>query len=226
MGDFGAGVRYQLRVTHMDHRPASITTVIFDLGAVLIEWDPRHLYRGLFDDEQAMEHFLETVCTAEWNAEQDRGRSLAEATTQLTAEYPHHADLIEAYYGRWEEMLGEPIAGTVEIAHELAARGVRLLALSNWSAETFPIVRPRLAFLDVFDGVLLSGAEGLIKPDPAIYLLLAERYEVDIAQAVFVDDSARNVETASALGFDSVRFESPAQLRAELARRGLLAPIE
>jgi 2-haloacid dehalogenase len=210
----------------MDHRTASATTVIFDLGAVLIEWDPRHLYRGLFDDEEAMEQFLETVCTSEWNAEQDRGRSLAEATTQLIAEYPQHADLIAAYYGRWEEMLGEPIAGTVEIAHELAARGVRLLALSNWSAETFPIVRPRLSFLDLFDGVVLSGAEGLVKPEPAIYLLLAERYDVDITRALFVDDSAKNVAAASRLGFDSIRFESPAQLRAELARRGLLPPIE
>jgi 2-haloacid dehalogenase len=219
-------VRYQLRVARMDHEPPSVTTVVFDLGGVLIEWDPRHLYRGLFDDDEAMEHFLETVCTAEWNAEQDRGRSLATATSQLIAEYPEHADLIEAYYGRWEEMLGEPIAGTVEITRELAAGGIRLLALSNWSAETFPIVRPRLAFLDDFDGVLLSGAEGLIKPDPAIYLLLAQRYGVNIDQTVFVDDAAKNVETASMLGFDSIRFESPAQLRMELAKRRLLAPIE
>jgi 2-haloacid dehalogenase len=221
-----AAVRYQLRVARMDHEPPSVATVVFDLGGVLIEWDPRHLYRGLFDDDEAMEHFLETVCTAEWNAEQDRGRSLATATSQLIAEYPEHADLIEAYYGRWEEMLGEPIAGTVEITRELAAGGIRLLALSNWSAETFPIVRPRLAFLDDFDGVLLSGAEGLIKPDPAIYLLLAQRYGVNIDHTVFVDDAAKNVETASMLGFDSIRFESPAQLRMELAKRRLLAPIE
>lgn len=199
------------------------TTAVFDLGAVLIDWDPRHMYRTLFSDEEAMEGFLATVCTPEWNAEQDRGRTLAEATAALVAKHPEHADLIEAYYGRWDEMLGPPITGTVEIAHELKAAGLRLVALSNWSAETFPRARHRLTFLDDFDAVLVSGTVGMIKPDPAIYQLLIERHDVDPARALFIDDSAKNVEAAAGIGFDAIRFQSPNQLRADLTARGLLA---
>jgi 2-haloacid dehalogenase len=204
----------------------SPTTVVFDLGAVLIDWDPRHMYRSLFEDEAAMEEFLATVCTPEWNAQQDAGRSLAEATATLVAAHPEHAELIEAFYGRWDEMLGEPIEGTVQIARELKANGLRLLALTNWSAETFPRARHRLTFLDIFDGVLVSGTVGLMKPDPAIYRLLVERHAVDPEKAVFVDDAIKNVEAAAALGFDAIQFRSPEQLREELLQRGLLAPVD
>src|SRR5471030_1388505 len=155
-----------------------IATAVFDLGAVLIDWDPRYLYRSLFADEVEMERFLATVCTAEWNGEQDRGRPLAEATAALVAEHPEHAYLIEAYYDRWDEMLGEPIAGSVEIAAELKAGGLRLIALSNWSAETFPRAQHRLTVLNEFDGVLLSGTVGLTKPDPEIYHALIERHDI------------------------------------------------
>jgi 2-haloacid dehalogenase len=203
-----------------------INTVVFDLGAVLIDWDPRHLYRTLFSDEDAMEEFLNTVCTPEWNAEQDRGRTTAEATATLIAEHPEHAELIEAFYGRWDEMVGEPITGTVEVAAELKRAGLRLLALSNWSAETFPRARHRLTFLDDFDAVLLSGHVGLIKPDPAIYHLLIERHGVDPANAIFVDDSLKNVEAAARVGFDAIHFQTPEQLREELTKRGLLAPVD
>lgn len=214
---------------HPGHRLDSgepITTVVFDLGAVLIDWDPRHMYRSMFADEAAMEDFLATVTTPEWNHEQDRGRTLAEATAVLLAQHPEHAELIEAYYGRWDEMLGEPIADTVEIVLQLKARGVRLLALTNWSAETFPRARHRLTFLDEFDGVLVSGAVGLVKPDPAIYRLLVERHDVDVARCVFVDDSLRNVEAAAQLGFDAIHFRSPEQLANELRQRGMLAPLD
>ncbi len=203
-----------------------ITTVVFDLGAVLIEWDPRHMYRSLFADEVAMENFLSTVTTPEWNHEQDRGRTLAEATAILVAKHPEHAELIKAYYGRWDEMLGEPIAGTVEIARQLKARGVRLLALTNWSAETFPRARHRMTFLDDFDAVLVSGTVGLVKPDPAIYHLLVERHDLDVSQSIFVDDSLRNVEAAASLGFDAIQFRSPEQLADELRQRGMLAPLD
>jgi 2-haloacid dehalogenase len=202
-----------------------ITTAVFDLGAVLIEWDPRHLYRSLFADEAAMEEFLATVCTPEWNAEQDRGRSLAEATATLVAEHPAHAAMIEAFYGRWDEMVGAPIEGTVAIAKELKAAGIRLLALSNWSSETFPRARHRLTFLDDFEGVLLSGSVGLIKPDPAIYHLLIERHHVDPAGALFIDDSPKNVDAAARLGFDAIPFTDSDQLREQLIQRGLLAPL-
>jgi 2-haloacid dehalogenase len=211
------------------HRPDtgdSITTAVFDLGAVLIDWNPRYVFRSLFADEAAMEHFLATVCTPEWNAEQDRGRTLAEATQVLVAEYPEHAELIEAYYGRWDEMVGDQITGTVELVQQLKAAGLRLVALSNWSAETFPRVRHRLDFLDDFDAVLVSGTVGLVKPDPAIYLLLIERHAVDVRHSIFVDDSARNVEAAADLGFDAIHFQSPEQLGEELRRRGLITPVD
>jgi 2-haloacid dehalogenase len=200
----------------------TIDTAVFDLGAVLIDWDPRHLYRAMFADEDDMEEFLATVCTSGWNAEQDRGRTLAEATATLVASFPEHADLIEAYYGRWEEMLGEPIAGTVEIARELKARGVRLVALSNWSAETFPRARHVMGFLDEFDAVVISGEVGVIKPDPEIYRVLMRRHTVDPHRALFIDDSAKNVAAAAEIGFDAIVFHSPEQLRRELTARGLL----
>lgn len=173
-----------------------------------------------------MEHFLATVTTPEWNAEQDRGRTLAEATAILVAEHPEHADLIGAYYGRWDEMVGDPIAGTVDLVKQLKAAGIRLVALTNWSAETFPRVRHRLGFLDDFEAVLVSGTVGLIKPDPAIYLLLIERHAVDVRHSIFIDDSTRNVEAAAALGFDAIHFRSPEQLAQELRRRGLITPVD
>lgn len=211
------------------HRPdtgESITTAVFDLGAVLIDWNPRYVFRSMFADEDAMERFLATVTTPEWNAEQDRGRTLAEATAILVAEYPEHADLIGAYYGRWDEMVGDPIAGTVDLVKQLKAAGIRLVALTNWSAETFPRVRHRLGFLDDFEAVLVSGTVGLIKPDPAIYLLLIERHAVDVRHSIFIDDSTRNVEAAAALGFDAIHFRSPEQLAQELRRRGLITPVD
>ena len=205
----------------------SITTAVFDLGAVLIDWNPRYVFRSMFADEAAMEHFLATVTTPEWNAEQDRGRTLAEATAILIAEHPEHADLIEAYYGRWDEMVGEPIAGTVELVKQLKAAGVRLIALSNWSAETFPRVRHRLGFLDDFEAVLVSGTVGLIKPDPAIYLLLIERHAVDVRHSMFIDDSARNVEAAAAARVRRDSFPRPrSSSREELRRRGLITPVD
>ena len=202
----------------------TIDTVVFDLGGVLIDWDPRHLYRTIFtgpDAEADMELFLAQVCTPEWNAEQDRGRTLAEATAILVERHPDQAELIEAYYGRWDEMLGRPIEGTVRVAAALKRGGLRLVALSNWSAETFPRARRRMTFLDDFDGVLISGAVGLIKPDRAIFDLVAQRHQIAPSRAIFIDDSPKNVAAAAEAGFDAIVFESPDQLRHELAGRGL-----
>jgi 2-haloacid dehalogenase len=213
---------YSKQVATRPDTGAELTTVVFDLGGVLIEWDPRRMYRTLFDDEAEMEHFLATICTSEWNLEQDRGRPVAEATELLTRQFPDRAELIEAYYGRWEEMLGDLIWDTVAIVDDLHSRGVRLLALTNWSHEEFPTARPRMTFLDHFDGVLVSGEVKLIKPDPAIFELLVERHQVDPATAVFVDDSPANVVSAAGLGFDAIRFTSSAELRRDLAVRGLL----
>ena len=196
--------------------------VVFDLGGVLIDWDPRYLYRKLLADEAAVEEFLATVCTPEWNAEQDRGRPFAEGVAVLVERFPAHAAAITAYHERWPEMLGGDIGGTVELLAELRAAGVPLYALTNWSSETFGIARERFEFLDWFDGVLVSGEERLIKPDPAIFQLLVDRFGLDPEATFYVDDSAANVAAAGRLGFDAVQFTSPERLRRDLAARRLL----
>ena len=203
--------------------PARRSVAIFDLGGVLLEWNPRFLYRKLFDgDEAAMEHFLATVCTTEWNERQDAGRSFAEATRELL---PHHADkveLIEAFGKRFGEMIRGPIDGAVEVLAELRQRGVPIYAITNWSAETFPPQRQRFAFLSWFQGIVVSGMEGVMKPDPRIFRVLLERHGVAPESAVFIDDVADNAAAASALGIHGIHFRSPEQLRRELVAVGML----
>lgn len=200
-----------------------LKAVVFDLGGVLIDWDPRYLYRKLLADEAAVEEFLATVCTPEWNAEQDRGRPFAEGVAELAERHPEHAADIAAYHERWPEMLGGAVGGTVEVLAELRAAGVPVYALTNWSAETFGIARERFEFLEWFDGVLVSGEERMIKPDPAIFRLLLDRFGLDPGATFYIDDSPANVAAADRLGFDAVRFTSPAQLRRDLEARGLLS---
>jgi 2-haloacid dehalogenase len=196
--------------------------VVFDLGGVLIDWDPRHLYRKLLADEAAVEEFLATVCTPEWNAELDRGRPFAEGVAELVERHPEHAATIAAYHERWPEMVAGDIPGTVEVLAELQAAGVPLYALTNWSAETFAITRGRFEFLEWFDGLLVSGEERVTKPDPAIFQLLLDRFGLDPTATVFVDDSEANVAAARRLGFDAIRFTGHEELRRELVARRLL----
>lgn len=199
-----------------------IDTVIFDLGNVLIGWDPRRLYRQLIDDEERMEWFLREVCNSEWNEQQDAGRPWREGTAMLRERFPEHAELIDAYHVRWKETLVGPIEGSVALLAELRARGVRLLALTNWSQETFPIARQLFPFLEWFEGIVVSGEERLVKPDPRIYQRLLERYAVNPATALYIDDSARNVEAAEALGMHGHWFRDPAGLREHLVASELL----
>jgi 2-haloacid dehalogenase len=202
------------------------SVAIFDLGGVLLDWNPRHLYRKLFDgDDAAMEHFLATVCTTEWNERQDSGRSFADAMAELLPIHADKMELIEAFGTRFDEMIAGAIDGTVDVLAELKARGVPLYAISNWSAETFPPQRQRFAFLSWFDGILISGTEGVIKPDPRIFRILCERHGVAPESAVFIDDVAANAAAASALGIHGIHFRSPDQLRRELVAVGLLSPI-
>lgn len=198
-------------------------TVIFDLGRVLIEWDPRHLYRTLFaGDEAAMERFLDTVVTGAWNAEQDRGRPFAEATALLRAEHPDQAALIDAYHLRWPEMMPGEIAGSVAILRELHAAGVALHAITNWSAETYPYALARFDWLALFRSITVSGHERLIKPDPAIFTLMLERNGLTPSRCLFIDDSPPNVATADRLGLHGVLFTTPDALRVALSH--LLGP--
>jgi 2-haloacid dehalogenase len=199
------------------------SVAVFDLGGVLIDWNPRYLYRKLFDgNEGAMEHFLATVCTPSWNSQQDAGRPFAEACASLKSEYPAHAELIDAWIQRQPEMVTGPIHGTVEILAELRARQVPLYALSNWSAETFPLSLNRFDFLHWFQGILLSGEVRLLKPDPRIFELFFETHNVDPAHTVYIDDLKPNVDAATALGMHGILFTDPPSLRKELLKVGLL----
>ncbi len=197
------------------------STVVFDLGAVLIDWDPRYAYRQLGGTEAEIEHFLDHVAVAEWNRQLDGGRPFADAIAERTRDFPEHADWLEAWWTHWPVMLGGPIEGTVDLLRELDAQGTPLYALTNWSAETFPIARDRFDFLNRFRGIVVSGEVGMTKPDADIYHHLVDAFGLDPAETVFIDDSAANVETARRLGFHGVRFTSPEALRADLARLGL-----
>jgi 2-haloacid dehalogenase len=169
-----------------------------------------------------MERFLAEVTTQDWNAAQDAGRPWAEAVEVLAARFPDQRALIEAYRLRWAETLGGAIDGTVEVLSDLRDRGVRLLALSNWSAETFPVAYDRYPFLAWFEGIVISGEVGVAKPDARIFAALIERHGVEPSRAVFVDDSEANVVAAEGLGFIGVRFADPWTLRVDLERLGLL----
>lgn len=205
----------------MTRRP--VDTVVFDLGNVLVGWDPRHLYRRHFgEDVVAMEAFLATVCTPAFNDQIDAGRPFADAVDELVGRFPDHEALIRRYHTDWEQMLAGPIDGSVEILAALRRRGVPRYALSNWSAETFPIARDRYDFFEWFDGILLSADVGVTKPDPAIFEHLGRRFGLAPAHTVFVDDNPVNVDAARALGFDGIVFTDPPALRAHLAERGLL----
>lgn len=201
---------------------AALSTVVFDLGGVLVDWDPRYLYRQLFDDPDDMELFLAEVTTAEWNAHQDAGRPWAEAIEVLVAEHPDRRELIEAFHARWPEMLAGEIPGTVDVLAELRTARARLLALSNWSAETFPIARDRFEFLSWFEGIVLSAEVGANKPDASIFEYLIEKFGVEPTAAVFIDDRSANVDAATAFGFHAVRFTDAPKLRQKLVDFGLL----
>ena len=197
--------------------------VVFDLGGVLLDWNPRYLYRKLFDgDEAAMERFLAEVCTSEWNVRQDAGRSFEDAIAALMPEHAVKLPLIRAWRDRFSEMIPDALHDTVAVAADLKARGVPLYALTNWSAETFPSQRKRFAFLDWFGGIVVSGEEKVVKPDPRIFEVLLDRYGLAADETVFIDDSPKNAQGATAVGIHGIHFRSAAQLRGELAQLALL----
>ena len=200
-----------------------MNAIVFDLGGVLVDWDPRYLYAPLFGaDRDAMEDFLTRVCAPEWNREMDAGKPFAQAVTERQCAFPEHAELIALWQDGWPQMLRAAIAGSVDILAQLRARGYRLIALTNWSAETFPLARARFEFLDWFEDIVVSGEVKLIKPDPRIFALALERNGLEPARTLFIDDVPDNVRAARELGMASVLFEGPQRLRTDLERRGLL----
>ncbi|RYZ18980.1 MAG: HAD family phosphatase [Chitinophagaceae bacterium] len=199
------------------------TTVIFDLGGVLIDWNPAYVFDKLIEDEEKRKHFFANICTSEWNEEQDAGRTIKEATDILVDQHPEWQEYIEAYYGRWEEMLGGPIKETVDIFRELKESGkYKFYALTNWSAELFPIALKRYDFLRWFDGRLVSGEEKMRKPFPEFYQLLLDRFHIKKEEAIFIDDNLRNAEAAEKFGLQTIRFTNAAELRKELEEKGIL----
>lgn len=203
-----------------------IKTIIFDLGNVLIGWQPRALFEKVFATEEEVDYFLSNVATLEWNERQDAGRTIAEGTRELIEQYPEFEREIRIYYDRWTETITGPIGGTVALLKDLHASGkYRLLGLTNWSRELFPWARETFPFLELFEAIMVSGEVKLQKPDPAIYRLLHDTYDLrGYAGCVFIDDSPRNVEAARQQGLDAIRFENPAQLREELKQRGVPQP--
>lgn len=199
------------------------STVVFDLGGVLIDWNPRYAYRQLGGTEAEIEHFLDHVATSEWNHQFDAGRPFAEGIAERKERFPEHAAWLDAWWTRWPDMLGDPIVGTVDVLAELRGRGVPLYALTNWSAETFPIARERFDFLSWFGGIVVSGEVGVAKPDPAIYRRLTTDFGIDPADAVFIDDVERNVEAARTAGVHGIHFTGPDPLRRDLVGLGLLS---
>lgn len=197
-----------------------IKAVVFDFGGVLIDWNPRYLYNKIFKTEAETEYFLTRVCTPQWNWRMDKDKTFAESVAELKAVYPEYAEQIEMFDTRWEEMLGAVNEETVGVLKD-AAKAVPVYGLTNWSAEKFALVRPKYAFMDIFDGIVVSGVEKQAKPEEPIFRILLDRYGLNAEETFFTDDSLPNVNTAKRLGFQAYPFVSAADLREKLTASGI-----
>lgn len=195
-----------------------IKNVIFDLGGVLIDWNPEYVYLEVFNgDRKKMKWFFDEICTMDWNENQDAGYPLQQATDERVKLFPEYEEWIRTYYGRWEEMLGTQIDGTVTILKKLIDNtNYKVVALTNWSAETFPIALERFDFLHWFEGIVVSGTEKMRKPFNEIYELTLNRFNIEASQSLFIDDNPRNIEAAKKMGINTIHFINPAQLKSEL----------
>jgi 2-haloacid dehalogenase len=208
----------KLKDNHKSHR-----ALVFDIGGVLLDWNPRHLYKKYFNgDSESMERFLEEIGFTEWNLHQDAGRPFSVAVAELKSQFPKWAKLIEAYHTNWEESINGTIQPTIDILVDLREKGYPLYGLSNFSIEKFHLVRQRYAFFDWFEDILLSAEVKLVKPDPGIFWAFLARIKREPAECILVDDSAQNIDSACKLGMDGIHFHSPEQLRVELTERGIL----
>jgi 2-haloacid dehalogenase len=198
-----------------------IENIIFDFGGVLVDWNPRHLYKDHFRDEKEMEQFLQNICTDEWNLEQDRGRPLSEGTVLLQKKFPEFHSLIQLFYDRWETMLKSDIPETVALLRKLKTR-YKIYGLTNWSAETISIAYKRFLFFKEFDGIVVSGQEKIIKPNKEIYYLLLDRYHLKAENSIFIDDNIHNIKAAEETGLYTIHFESASQLKTRLSSLNLI----
>ena len=193
-----------------------IKNIVYDFGGVLVDWNPRYLYDGYFGDEQKSRRFIENICTGEWNVQMDAGRPFADCVAELSARHPEWADAIDIYRSRWIEMIGGEVEGTADVVRRLKAAGYGVYGLTNWSNETFPSVRDRYEVFSLLEGIVVSGDECLVKPDERIYRCLLDRYGLNAAESLFIDDNATNVAAARAVGMEGLRFESAAKLEQDL----------
>jgi 2-haloacid dehalogenase len=198
-----------------------INTIIFDFGGVLIDWNPRHMYRDEFEENSEMEYFLSKICTDDWNLQQDKGRSLTEGTRILQDEFPEHHMKIQLFYDQWEKMIKGDISENVTVLKKLKEK-YKLYGLTNWSAETFPIVFKRYSFFELFDGIVISGQEKLIKPDKKIFELLLNRYQLEAKSSLFIDDNLNNIQAAKEMGFVTIHVQEKTNLKRELDALGLI----
>jgi len=197
-----------------------ISNIVFDFGGVLVDWNPEYLFKDVFRDKTELEYFLQNVCTPDWNERQDAGRSIAEAIRTLQEQHPQYRNEIRLFYDEWTTMLGGPIEQNVALLEPLKAN-YRLFGLTNWSAETFPIAYDLYPFFSEFEGIVVSGKEKLAKPDERIFLLLLERYGLVAAECLFIDDNARNIQAATALGFRTLHLKNDTCLMEELTQLGI-----
>ena len=199
-----------------------LKNIVFDLGGVLIDWNPRYLFTEVFQKTDELDFFLTKVCSPEWNEEQDGGRTLAEGTEVLVKIFPDFRREIEMYYGQWHRMLGGAITENVSILHSLERQNrYRLFALTNWSAETFPIAIREYAFLRIFQDILVSGEEGMRKPQRAFYQLMFDRFRIIPQETLFIDDSLRNIEAAAEMGLQCIHLPGEKSLREEMIHFGI-----
>lgn len=201
----------------------NISAILFDFGNVLLEWNPRYVYRRYFpDDEDAMERFLHEVNFMDWNSQQDKGRTFAEGIAVLSQQFPHYAELIQAYHDNWIDSIVGHLEGTVKLMKQLKEAGYSLYGLSNWSAETFPIAREQYDFFDLLDDIVISGEVGTIKPEPEIFEIALKRIGKPARECLFIDDSVANIEQASRMGFATIHFRSSEQLEEDLHKMQML----
>lgn len=199
-----------------------IKNIIFDFGGVLVDWNPRYLFKDIFNDDKKMEHFLENICTDSWNVQQDAGRTLADGTKILQEQFPEESEMIQQFYDGWEVMLKDQIPENTKLLSQFDREKFRLWGLTNWSGETFPIALERFDFFKEFEGIVVSGDEKMIKPNEDIYLLLLERYSLKAEESIFIDDNYTNIVAANKLGFQTIHFTENVNLEKRLQELGLL----
>jgi len=198
-----------------------ITTVVFDFGGVLVDWNPEYLYVDVFDDKMEMDYFLKNICTEAWNLEQDKGRTLAEGTEILQKQYPEYHSKIQLFYDQWETMLKSDIQENTSLLYKLRGK-YKLYGLTNWSAETFPIALRRFGFFDLFDGIVVSGQEKIVKPEKEIFHLLLNRYNLQAENSLFIDDNLNNINAAKEIGFHIIHYRKTTNLKKQFIQLGMM----